>query len=188
MNPITVPTTEPLQSAPANAHRADIQGLRAVAVLLVVLYHSGAGLPGGFVGVDLFFVISGYVITRMLMVDLRARNQNEIDLKRFYLKRMRRILPALGLLLTATLTLGVLLAPIGGQQATARTGAAAALFSANVFLIRSGGDGYFDVGAEVNAMLHTWGASDFSVEWWPGVTSSVCRRRAGCGCGSSSSS
>jgi peptidoglycan/LPS O-acetylase OafA/YrhL len=87
--------------------RADIQGLRAVAVLLVVVYHSGIGLPGGFVGVDVFFVISGFVITRMLVTELEERNR--IDLKRFYLRRARRILPALALLLAVTLLLSVIL-------------------------------------------------------------------------------
>jgi peptidoglycan/LPS O-acetylase OafA/YrhL len=80
-------------------------------------------------------------------------------LGRFYLRRIRRLLPALGLMLTVVLLASSLLASIGGQQITARTGAAAALFNANNYLIRFGGGGYFDVDADVNALLHTWSLS-----------------------------
>jgi peptidoglycan/LPS O-acetylase OafA/YrhL len=128
-----------------------------VAVLLVVIYHSGVGLPGGFVGVDVFFVISGYVITRMLAAELAG--SGGLDLKRFYLRRIRRLLPALGLMLSIVMLASSLLAPIGGQQVTARTGAAAALFNANTYLARLGEGGYFDVSSDVNALLHTWSLS-----------------------------
>ncbi len=136
------------------SRRGDIQGLRAVAVVLVVIYHSGIGLPGGYIGVDVFFVISGYVITRMLTAELAS--SGKLDLKRFYLRRIRRLLPALGLMLSVVMVASVLLGSIGGQQVTARTGAAAALFNANTYLARFGQGGYFDVSADVNALLHTW--------------------------------
>jgi peptidoglycan/LPS O-acetylase OafA/YrhL len=142
------------QVAGSAGRRGDIQGLRAVAVLLVVIYHADLGLSGGFVGVDVFFVISGYVITRMLTTELGRTNR--VSLGRFYLRRIRRLLPALGLMLTVVMLASSLLSPIGGQQITARTGAAAALFNANTYLIRFGGAGYFDVDANVNALLHTW--------------------------------
>lgn len=123
-------------------------------MVLVVIYHSGIGLPGGYIGVDVFFVISGYVITRMLTAELAS--SGKLDLKRFYLRRIRRLLPALGLMLSVVMVASVLLGSIGGQQVTARTGAAAALFNANTYLARFGQGGYFDVSADVNALLHTW--------------------------------
>lgn len=136
------------------SRRSDIQGLRAVAVVLVVIYHANLGLSGGFVGVDVFFVISGYVITRMLTGELSRTNR--ISLKAFYLRRVRRLLPALGLMLTVVMLTSILLSPIGGQQVTARTGAAAALFSSNMYLIRFSDTGYFAVDANSNVLLHTW--------------------------------
>jgi peptidoglycan/LPS O-acetylase OafA/YrhL len=81
--------------------RPDIEGLRAVAVVTVVLAHAGLALPGGFVGVDVFFVISGFLITRQLVDELDARGR--VDLARFYARRCRRILPAATLVLLVTL-------------------------------------------------------------------------------------
>ena len=72
--------------APPNSHRADIQGLRALAVLLVVLAHAGVGfLPGGFVGVDVFFVLSGFLITGLLLAEVRANGS--VSLIDFYVRR-----------------------------------------------------------------------------------------------------
>src|SRR6476659_6088077 len=83
------------------AHRADIQGLRAVAVLLVVLAHAGVGfVAGGFVGVDVFFVLSGFLITGLLLAE--ARKHGSVSLVDFYIRRARRILPAAALALVAT--------------------------------------------------------------------------------------
>jgi peptidoglycan/LPS O-acetylase OafA/YrhL len=145
-------------TAPTRAsRRADVQGLRALAVVLVVTFHARAGLTGGFVGVDVFFVISGYVIVRMLLTERGASGAT--DLRRFYLRRVRRILPALALTLVVVTALSPLLAPIGGREVTVRTGAAAALVSANTYLISRGGSGYFGVSAESNALLHTWSLS-----------------------------
>lgn len=136
-------------------YRPDVQGLRAVAVLMVVAYHAGGYLPGGFVGVDVFFVISGFVIGQLLHRELQATGT--IDFKRFYLRRIRRILPALAVLLSVVLPLSTILAPIGGLLATQRTGFAAALFNANNYLTVGGNDGgYFGARAESNALLHTW--------------------------------
>ena len=74
-------------------YRADIEGLRAIAVMSVVAYHAGiAGMPGGFVGVDIFFTLSGYLITGLLEKELR--DENRIDLLGFYARRARRLLPA----------------------------------------------------------------------------------------------
>jgi peptidoglycan/LPS O-acetylase OafA/YrhL len=141
-----------------HGRRADIQGLRAVAVLLVVAYHADLPIRGGFVGVDVFFVISGYVIAAMLLRQGAARSG--IGFATFYARRMRRLLPALAVAVVATSALSVLLlSPLGPQQATGRTGIAAATFSANVQLLRVGGAGYFDLASNTNALLHTWSLS-----------------------------
>ncbi len=125
--------------------------------MLVVVFHTGAALPGGFVGVDVFFVISGYVITRMLMREFDRTDR--ISFRSFYLRRIRRIMPPLALMLAVVMLLSVLLAPIGGQRMTAKTGVAAALLNANTYLARYGAGGYFDVDASLNALLHTWSLS-----------------------------
>lgn len=150
-------SADPPWTATKPAFRADIQGLRAVAVLMVVAYHAEGLLPGGFVGVDAFFVISGFVITKMLLGELRGTGR--LNFSRFYLRRMRRLLPALGLALATTLVLSILLAPVGAHQVTARTGAGAALLNANSYLALSGGDGYFGVSSAFNPLLHTWSLS-----------------------------
>ena len=81
-------------------YRADIDGLRTLAVVPVVLFHAGLGLPGGFVGVDVFFVISGFLITGILHEDMKAGNWS---ITGFYDRRIRRIFPALMLVTVATL-------------------------------------------------------------------------------------
>lgn len=141
-----------------HAKRDDIQGLRAVAVLLVVAYHGHLPVSGGFIGVDVFFVISGFVITAMLIRQFNAGGR--FSFADFYTRRMRRLLPALAVLTTATMALSaILLSPLGPQQATAGTAFAASIFIANVQLGLFGGGGYFDLAAETNAMLHTWSLS-----------------------------
>ena len=133
--------------------RADIQGLRAVAVLVVVAFHAGLALPGGFVGVDVFFVISGFVITGMLVAD--QERTGRVDLGRFYLRRVRRLLPALAVMVGVVLVLGPLLGPRSAATATVRTARAGTLFGANVQLLADA-QGYFDAGPEANAFLHLW--------------------------------
>ena len=80
--------------------RLDIQGLRGVAVLLVVIYHTGLAFPGGYIGVDMFFVISGFVITELLAREVAIHGR--IDLTNFFLRRIRRLLPALFVVLAST--------------------------------------------------------------------------------------
>jgi peptidoglycan/LPS O-acetylase OafA/YrhL len=139
---------------PATHLRLDIQGLRAVAVLAVVFFHAGIFFPGGFVGVDMFFVISGFVITLTLMRNALANGA--ISLKKFYLRRFRRLAPALALVILVTLALSALvLSPLGTQQNAALTGLAAALSLGNVAIALTTG-GYFDAPAELNPFLHTW--------------------------------
>ncbi|MEO7268509.1 MAG: acyltransferase family protein [Knoellia sp.] len=165
----------------SNARRPDVQGLRAVAVLLVVAYHSGMPVPGGFVGVDIFFVISGFVITGMLHREWEAHGQ--IRFGRFYLRRIKRLTPALALMVSVAALLSTLfLSPFGAQQTTAQTGVGAMFIVANAVIARTTGD-YFDAPAETNALLHTWSLSVeeqfylvfpvvLAVSWW------VARRRA----------
>lgn len=135
------------------SRRSDIQGLRAVAVLLVVAFHAGVPVRGGFVGVDVFFAISGFVITTILLPELETSGR--LDLPRFYMRRVRRLLPALGVMLTFVLAVGALLTPLANQHMTALTGIAASVFAANVYLLNLG-TGYFDVGTGWNPLLHTW--------------------------------
>lgn len=139
------------------SRRLDIQGLRAVAVLMVVAYHAGLPLPGGFVGVDVFFVISGFVITAMLQREWEAHGR--IRFGTFYLRRVKRLTPALALMVSVTVLLSTLfLSPLGAQQATAQTAVGAMLIVANAVIARTTGD-YFDAPAETNALLHTWSLS-----------------------------
>ena len=83
--------------------RADIQGLRAIAVLVVVAFHADLALPGGFLGVDVFFAISGFVITGMLVAE--QERTGRLALGRFYLRRIRRLLPALAAMVAVVLVL-----------------------------------------------------------------------------------
>ena len=94
---MTVPDLPPAHRPPSLERRADVQGLRAIAVTAVVAYHAGFGLQGGFVGVDMFFVISGYVITRLLLGELA--DTGRVSFARFYARRAKRLLPSLGVML-----------------------------------------------------------------------------------------
>ncbi|MEZ4460856.1 MAG: acyltransferase family protein [bacterium] len=134
--------------------RADVQGLRGLAVLLVVFYHCGLPLTGGFVGVDVFFVISGFVITGGL---LKALSGDRFSPSAFFGRRVKRLLPALALLVTTTLLVAPWLSPIVSQTRTSATGLAATFISANAYLLRAGG--YFEGDAEQNPFLHTWSLS-----------------------------
>jgi len=137
-------------------HRPDINGLRAVAVLLVVLYHVGVPhITGGFVGVDVFFVISGYLITSLLV--LEAERTGHISLADFYARRVRRLFPALMLVVLATLIMGAIwLLPVFGEQVNlAKSAIATSTYLSNVyFWIYTGG--YFDGPADLEPLLHTW--------------------------------
>jgi peptidoglycan/LPS O-acetylase OafA/YrhL len=119
----------------------------------VVAFHAGLPVPGGFMGVDVFFAISGFVITSMLLAELESGDG--IDFPRFYLRRARRLLPALALMLSVVLALGALLSPAVTQHMTALTGMAASVFAANAYLLNLG-TGYFDANTALNPLLHTW--------------------------------
>ena len=134
--------------------RPDIEGLRGVAVLLVVACHCGLGwCAGGFVGVDVFFVLSGYLITGLLAAEYRATSR--IDLPVFFARRARRLLPNCTLVLVAvTLAAALIFAP-KEMAATGQAACAAALYISNVFFDITASD-YFAPQVEGNPLLHTW--------------------------------
>lgn len=133
------------------AYRPDIDGLRAVAVLGVVLCHAGLGLPGGYVGVDVFFVISGYLITGLIC---RGLDTGTFSLADFWERRIRRIVPALVVVTAATLLAGWFLLLPDAYAALGRSAAALAMLVSNVQFWRD--TGYFAPAAEEKPLLHTW--------------------------------
>lgn len=139
-------------SPDARGLRLDIQGLRAIAVLAVVLYHAAPHtLTGGFAGVDIFFVISGYLIAGILLGEME---QGKFSLLGFYERRVRRLFPALFLMLGVVLALGALLLPPVQYEELGRTTASTIFFVSN-FDFFSMSD-YFDSDAEFRPLLHTW--------------------------------
>lgn len=139
--------------------RDDIDGLRAISILAVVAYH--AGLPilgGGFIGVDVFFVISGYLITAHLVKEWRSAGR--IDLTAFWARRVRRLLPALFVVLLTVLALApfVLARASGEVGALSRAALSAVALNANHFFLLQAGD-YFGPVAETNPLLHLWSLS-----------------------------
>jgi peptidoglycan/LPS O-acetylase OafA/YrhL len=135
-------------------YRPHLDGLRTVAVYLVVAFHAGLGwFRGGFIGVDLFFVLSGFLVTSIMMRDLVAIGR--IDRRRFYARRVRRILPpALVTLLITAVAYSVIATPaealdvLGGFRA-------ACLYVANWFFIRQSAD-YFGGNINANPVVHFW--------------------------------
>lgn len=133
-------------------YRYDIDGLRALAVVPVVWYHLGLpGLPGGFTGVDVFFVISGFLITSLLRSDME---QGKYSLLRFYERRARRIFPALATMLMACVAMALLIMLPQDAKNFGANLAMTSLFSANLYLMFT--SGYFDADASLNPLLHMW--------------------------------
>ncbi len=134
------------------AHRRDIDGLRAVAVIPVVLFHVGVpGFAGGFVGVDVFFVISGFLITTIIYNEIQA---GKFSLVRFYERRARRILPALFVVTAASLIVSTLLFLPAALAAFGKSVVMAMLFVSNVGFWKD--SGYFAPAAVTKPLLHTW--------------------------------
>jgi len=133
-------------------YRREIDGLRAVAVLPVILFHSGwQAFGGGFVGVDVFFVISGYLITSIILADLEAGG---FSLSAFYERRARRLLPALYTVMLACLPFAWLLLHPAHLAAFCRSLIAVPLFASNFLFWQEGG--YFDAKTETKPLQHTW--------------------------------
>ena len=140
-------------SAPSDpGYRPEIDGLRAVAVIAVLIFHiSPSTMSGGFIGVDVFFVISGYLITGILLRGLQTENFRFSD---FYIRRARRIFPALVVVLTAILALGWYAFLSNEFTQLARHAAAGAGFVSNFLLLSE--VGYFDAAGERKPLLHLW--------------------------------
>ena len=133
-------------------YRPQIDGLRAIAVLAVILFHADPRLvPGGYLGVDIFFVISGYLITSLIIADL---GQGNFSLPRFYERRARRILPVLFVVLAATIPFAALYLLPTQQESYARSLLATLLFSSNILFWQE--TGYFMAEAALKPLLHTW--------------------------------
>ncbi|SDB32655.1 Peptidoglycan/LPS O-acetylase OafA/YrhL, contains acyltransferase and SGNH-hydrolase domains [Pseudomonas sp. NFACC23-1] len=133
-------------------NRRDIDGLRALAVIPVVLFHFGfSTFSGGFVGVDVFFVISGFLISSILFREMGAQRFSFID---FWARRARRILPALSLVLLATLVMGWWLLTAKDFSELGRTVRYQSLFISNILFMRE--DGYFEPASDLKPLLHTW--------------------------------
>ena len=143
-----------LKPLPAMRARADIQGLRAIAVLLVVLGHAGVpGLAGGFVGVDVFFVVSGFLITSILLRE--ATERGSVSLIGFYARRARRILPAATVTLAATAVAATLLLPYVRARAVLGDVAWSTAFAANVRFGNERTD-YFAADEPLSPVRHFW--------------------------------
>ncbi|AUU38920.1 TPA: acyltransferase family protein [Proteus mirabilis] len=138
--------------------RLDINGIRAVAVLLVVLFHYNREfIPGGFIGVDVFFVISGFLMTGIIFRGIKSQN---FSLLKFYISRGKRIIPALTAVIFAVLILGYLLIDPISYKTMGDHGIASLLFISNI--IYKNEAGYFDVDSYDKYFLHSW---SLSVEW-----------------------
>ena len=139
----------------APSYYPGVEGLRAVAVLAVMLYHLRAPwVPGGFVGVDIFFVISGFVVS--LSVAHFGTTSLPAFIARFYDRRLKRIAPALLVCLVAVAVLSVLFIPRAVlSQSNAKTGLAAFFGLSNIVLTRIDGD-YFSARVDFNPFTHTW--------------------------------
>lgn len=142
----------------AQAFRKDINGLRAIAVIAVVLFHFQiTGFSGGFAGVDIFFVISGYLMT---MIIFNKVNDNRFSLVDFYLHRARRIIPALAVLCLFLVLFGYLYLLTPDYRELMQIVRKVMLFVSNHTFYQE--TGYFDTAAHENWLLHTW---SLSVEW-----------------------
>jgi peptidoglycan/LPS O-acetylase OafA/YrhL len=157
--------------------RTDVEGLRAVAVGLVLLYHAGVtGVPGGYVGVDVFFVVSGYLITALLLREREATGT--IRLREFYARRLRRLLPAATLVVVATVVAARVLLPPLLVDAVATDGVWAATWLANLRFVLIGTDYLAAEGAE-SPLLHFWSLAVEEQFYlvWPLLVLAVARGR-----------
>lgn len=168
--PAAVPAFRQTASHPSSprggsGYRPDIDGLRAVAVLAVVGFHAAPGMfPGGFVGVDIFFAISGFLISSIILGKLA---NGDFSMWEFYARRVKRLFPALVLVLVASLVAGWFLLLADEYSQLGKHVAAGAAFSSNFILW--GESGYFDNAAATKVLLHLWslGIEEQFYIWWP---------------------
>lgn len=135
-----------------NAYRADIDGLRAIAVVSVVLFHGEIALPGGFLGVDVFFVISGYLICKLLLAEYDQTGR--ISIARFYERRIRRIFPAMFVVCALCVPFALMWMFESELKSFFDSALAALFFVANIFFYQE--TGYFAAAAEQKPFLHFW--------------------------------
>jgi len=158
----------------AHQYRPDVDGLRALAVLAVVAFHAAPlVLPGGFLGVDVFFVISGFLISGLVLDHLRA---GKFTMSGFYLRRARRILPALLLMLFVSSLLALVILLPDELKDFAKLLIASVSFVPNLALLSE--TGYFDVGAHMKPLLHMWslGVEEQFYFIWPFFLMLMARR------------
>lgn len=158
----------------AISYRRDVDGLRAVAVLAVVIYH--LGLPfsfDGYIGVDVFFVISGYLITGILYKDILARR---FSLVSFYIRRIKRILPALYFVLLFAIAVGSLILLPSDVKSLGKAAFSAVMSASNIYFWYSEDASYFARSSELLPLLHTWslGVEEQFYLVWPVVLFFAC--------------
>lgn len=133
-------------------YRPDIDGIRALAIVEVILFHLFPGyVPGGFIGVDIFFIISGYLITKIILSDL---NKNNFEIIKFYVRRINRIIPSLLIVIIIVALIGIIIMLPQEYELLLKNIAAGASFTANLVLIND--VGYFNPASEQNPLLHLW--------------------------------
>jgi peptidoglycan/LPS O-acetylase OafA/YrhL len=149
---------EPVKPTRTN-YRTDIDGIRGTAAIMVMGFHAKVpGFEGAYIGLDLFFVVSGFVITGLLFNELSKNGR--VSWPAFYARRVRRLIPA-----KATMLIGILILsyftmlPTGGQQATAKSAAAASMFVSNFYFWRDSTTDYFGHEPGTGVLLHTWSLS-----------------------------
>jgi peptidoglycan/LPS O-acetylase OafA/YrhL len=154
------------QRGPDGRFRPDLEGLRAVAVLLVLAYHAGVvGITGGYVGVDVFFVLSGFLITGLIYRELVTTGR--VSLMNFYARRARRLLPAAGVVLLVTLVASVVILPSFRLPTVSGDVASAGLYVSNLRFGLQAND-YFAGAADPSPVLHFWSLSveeQFYIVW-----------------------
>ena len=165
-----------LKSGSATSYRPDVDGLRAIAVLAVIGFHAfPKRIPGGFIGVDVFFVISGFLISGIILAELRRGTFSYLE---FYRRRIRRIFPALLLVLATSLIVGWFLLLPDDFKELGKESAASAAFGANLLFWSQ--SGYFDVSAAGKPLLHLWslGVEEQFYIAWPLLLAWFYRRSA----------
>src|SRR3954447_3313191 len=158
--------------------RPDIEGLRAVAVLLVLAYHARIpGFSGGYIGVDVFYVVSGFLITGLIVRELRATGR--VDLVTFYARRARRLLPAALVVIALTVIASAIVLPPLRVPDVAADGAAAALYVSNIRFAAQATD-YLQAELDPSPLLHFWslGVEEQFYLFWPALLLLVAGRRA----------
>ncbi|ALO35970.1 hypothetical protein CMT41_15490 [Colwellia sp. MT41] len=147
--------------------RPDLQGLRAISIALVVLGHAGFSfMPGGFVGVDVFFVLSGFLITSLLVKEINSTGS--IDFMRFYARRFKRLLPALAVMLVGSFAVGLSVLSVWEVKSQLASSSYAALWLSNIYFAFSQVD-YFNELAKHDLFIHTWtlGVEEQFYFLWP---------------------